>query len=129
LNELSGTIAREDLVLYRDDELAILRGVSGPDTERIWKNIIHIFKEHGFQITTEAGLTQTDFLDVTFNLDCSKFWPYRKPGDIPAYINKKSNHLPNIKRSLSGIISKRMSQLSCNAEEFNKAAPLLTTKR
>ena len=32
--------------------------------------------------STEAGLSQTDFLDVTLDLN-SKFQPYRKPDDTP----------------------------------------------
>ena len=30
-----------------------------------------------------------------------KYWPYRKPGGIPLYINAKSNHPPNIKKQLT----------------------------
>ena len=39
-----------------------------------------------------------NFLDVTLNLSNSMYWylPYTKPNNIPLYINRKSNHPPQI---------------------------------
>ena len=65
--------------LYRDDGLAVARNASGPIVDKIKKKIIKIFQQHNLKITTEANLFQTDFLDVTFNLDTGKYWLYRKP--------------------------------------------------
>ena len=31
--------------------------------------------------------SQTDFLDVTFNLKSGKYWPYCKPNDQPLYLS------------------------------------------
>ena len=73
-------------------------------------------------ITTELGLIQTDFLDVTLNLKSGKYWPYHKSNDQPLYINAGSNHPPMIKKQLPSMLSKRLSELSCNREEFAKAA-------
>jgi len=36
--------------MYRDDGLAILRDSAGPNTERIRKEVIRIFKQHGLQL-------------------------------------------------------------------------------
>ena len=40
------------------------------------------------------------------------------------YINAKSNHLCAILKELPKMINKRLSELSCNRQEFNKAKPL-----
>ena len=123
LYHLSSVIGdKMNIGLYRDDGLAILEATSGPETDRIRKEIEKLFKDHHLHITTELGLIQTDFLDVTFNLKSGKYWPYRKPNDQPLYINAGSNHPPMIKKQLPSMLSKRLSELSCNREEFEKAA-------
>ena len=76
------------------------------------KNIITLFKNEGLGITIDTNLTETDFLDVTFNLATGKFFPYRKPNNIPLYINVKSNHPPSIIKDLPKMINKRLSDFS-----------------
>ena len=88
------------------------------------KNIITLFKNEGLGITIDTNLIETDFLDVTFNLTTGKFFPYRKPNNIPLYINVKSNYPPSIIKDLNKRLNKRLSDLSCNKEEFDKAEPL-----
>ena len=72
----------------------------------------------------ETNLTATDFLDVTFDLQYGKFFPYRKPNDTPLYVDSSSNHPPAIIKQLPDMIQKRLSELSCDENEFNKARPL-----
>ena len=60
--------------LYRDDGPAIFRNTSGLEVERIRKNIFKTFQQHGLQVTTEANMIETDFLDITLNLSSGKFW-------------------------------------------------------
>ena len=99
LYHLSSVIGdKMNIGLYRDDGLAILEATSGPETDRIRKKIEKLLKDHNLQITTELGLIQTNFLDVTFNLKSGKYWPYRKPNDQPLYVNAGSNHPPMIKK-------------------------------
>ena len=62
-----------------------------------------------------------NYFDVTFNLNNGKYCPYRKPNNQPPYINAKSNHPPNIIKQLPDSISRRISDNSCNEDEFNKA--------
>ena len=57
--------------------------MSGPETERIKKWIIKIFKDLGINITIETNLCSANFLDVTFNLKDGKIYPYRKPNSDP----------------------------------------------
>lgn len=68
-------------------------------------------------------LTQTDFLDVTFDLVSGKFWSFQKPNIDPLYINAKSNHPPTIIKHLPAAITGRLASLSCREEEFLKATP------
>ena len=91
------------------------------------KNIIALFKNEGLSITIETNLFETDFLDITFNLATGKFFPIRKSNNQLLYINTKSNHPLNILRDLPNMISKRLSDLSCNVEEYEKAKPVYET--
>ena len=59
------------------------------------------------------------FLDVSFNLDMGKFFPYRKPSNTPLYIHSESNHPPPIIKQLPSMTNKRISNLSCNEHEFS----------
>ena len=45
----------------------------------------------------------------------------------PLYIHSELNHLPSIIKQLPSMINKRISNLSCNEHEFNKAKPLSET--
>ena len=98
--------------LYRDDGLAAVNTSSGPVLDRMRKNIISLFKEEGLSITIEINLVETDFLDVTFNLDTGKYFPFRKPNSNPIYIHAKSNHPSSIIKDLPNMVNKRLSDLS-----------------
>ena len=80
----------------------------------------------GLQITIEANLKVINFLDICMDLDSDTFKPYIKPNTTPLYINKQSNHPPTIIKNLPASINKRLSNISCKKEEFDKAAPLYT---
>ena len=122
LEELTNIIPKELVSLYRNDGLAILPNTSGPETERLKKNIRKLFKDNKLKITIEAGMHQTDFLDVTFNASTGKYWPFRKPNSILQYIHNQSNHPPNIRKQLPTMIEKRLSSIAYDENEFNKAA-------
>ena len=74
----------------------------------------------GFTITIDTNLIETNFLDVTFSLATGKFFSFRKPNNVPLYINVKSNHPLTVIKDLPKIINKRLSELSFNKDEFNK---------
>ena len=123
LSELAEFLAKDSIGLYRDDGLAAIPG-SGHDADTARKRIISVFKRHGLRITVETNLRTVNFLDVTFNLDTGKYYPYRKPNDRPLYIHKNSNHPPQIIRNLPTAISKRVSGISSDQDVFSAAAPL-----
>ena len=46
------------------------------------------------------------------DLTTGKYKTYNKPGNIPLYINVKSNHPPSIIKNLPANISRRINKLS-----------------
>ena len=124
LNKLEKRFGKNKMGLYRDDGLGILENASGPMAERARKDLIEIFKKESLKITVSTNLTATDFLDVTFDLKENKFFPYRKPNNTILYVNKESNHPPVVLKEVPNSINKRISDISCDENEFLKAKPL-----
>ena len=56
-----------------------------------------------------------------------RFFPFRKANSELFYINVLSNHPSNIIKKLPNMINKRISDLSCNENEFNKVKPAYET--
>ena len=121
LNGLCNKYGVNNIGLYRDDGLGILKNKSGPQADRVRKDITKHFKNHGLNITIQTNLKIVNYLDVTFNLTNETYCPYRKPNDTPLYINTQSNHPPNIIKQLPKAINDRISDISCNKDEFDKA--------
>ena len=112
-----------DFGLYRDDGLGISRA-SPRQTELIKKDLCGIFSSYGLKITIEANKKVVNFLDVTLNLSDGKYMAYTKPGNIPLYVNRKSNHPPRIIENIPKSINKRLSEISIDENSFNQSAPL-----
>ena len=91
--------------------------------DRIRKDIIALFKSEGLSITIDTNLIERDFLDVSFNLEMEKLFPYRKPSNTTLYTHSESNHPPSTIKQLPSMTNKSISNLSCNEHEFNKAKP------
>ena len=104
--------------------MGILRNASGPEADRARKDLVAIFKQENLQVTVETNLFATDFLDVTFDLKSKKYFPYRKPNNSILYVNKESNHPPTVIKQIPHSINQRISDISCNEREFNKAKPM-----
>ena len=94
LSQRSNLLPREDIGLYRDDGLILLRNRNEQLTDRIRENVIKLFKEIGFKIEIETNVKIVNYLDVTFNLANNTYKPYRKPNDNLLYIRSSSNHPP-----------------------------------
>ena len=122
LNQLEDIFTNGSGGVYRDDGLAVVHKYSGPQMDRLRKNIIDFFKQHGFQIIIEINLKITDFLDIYLDLENDKFYTYRKPNDTPLYVHRESNHPLNILKQLLKMTSEQLSNLSCNEDEFIKAS-------
>ena len=99
--------------------MEIIKSTSGSILDKMRKNIILYFKEKGLTITIDTNLIET-FLDVTFNLTTGKFFPLRKPNNLPFNINVKSNYPSIIIKDLPKMINNRLFKLFCNKDEFEK---------
>ena len=119
LHLLRTVMRKENVGLYRDDGLSILQNSSGPEIERKRKQTIQIFKSCGLNITVKKNLKTVDFLDVRLDLINNTYQPYRKPNSETVYINKDSNHPPNILKDLPKAINKRITDISCNRDIFD----------
>ena len=85
------------------------------------KDITRIFKKHGLKISIKTNLKVVNFLHVTFNLTDGTYYQYRKPNDEPLYININSNLPQSILDHIPAAIHRRLTEISCNEETFNKA--------
>ena len=124
LSHITEITGKEFVALYRDDGLAVSPSTSGPNADNLRKRIVKVFQKNHLNVTIEANMIQTDFLDINLNLSRGKYWPYRKPNNNPIYIDSQSNHPPNIKKHLPNMIASRISHNACSGEQFLKAAPL-----
>ena len=79
LPKLENITSKDDIGLYRDDGLILLRELNGQQIDKTRKNIIKVFKTVGFQIEIETNLHEVNFLDMTFNLRSGTYHPYKKP--------------------------------------------------
>ena len=68
LHQLSQFEGVQNINLYRDDGLAILKNAWSPTSERMKKTIIKLFHKHSLNVTAETSLVRTNYLDVLFNL-------------------------------------------------------------
>ena len=126
LNKLVMLLGDKQVGLYRDDGLAVLRH-SGPEAERIKKQVQTLFKSLDLKITIETHISEVEFLDLWLDLNTNSYKPFRKNNNIPSYINADSNHPTTIKKHLPNMISSRLSSLSSSKEIFMKEKPFYDT--
>ena len=94
--------------------MAVIKGLSSPEIERLKKNVAKTFKDCGLNITIEANFHTVNYLDVTFDLQKNTYLPYRKTDNLPVYINNCSNQPPTVIKQLRKSIRKRLSDLPSN---------------
>ena len=123
LNNLSEKYGKNNVGLYRDDGMVLLRNASGPQSERTRKDITRELKKQGLNISISTNQKICNFLDVTLNLTDGTHYPYRKPNNETLYIDTNSNHPSTIIKHLPAAISRRISDISSSKELFNMAKP------
>ena len=124
LSKLKCEFSNKVIGVYRDDGLTVFRNIGPRPADNLRTRITKCFDRLALKIAIQSNLKIVNYLDVTFNLTNNSYYPYRKLDNPPRYINIHSNHLPSIIKQVPDAISKRISSLSCNIDEFNKAAPL-----
>ena len=120
LSLIAEKFGANDFGLYRDDGLGAIV-VSGPEGERAKKELHKIAKKCDLGFTVDGFFTLVDFLDANFDLPSGRYWPYTKPNAHTKYVHAHSNHPPIVLKHLPDSITERISSLSCNVDEFNKA--------
>ena len=120
LNNLSEKYGKNNVGLYRDDGLVLLRNANGPQSERTRKDITREFKKQGLNISINTNLKICNFLDVALNLSDGTYDPYRKPNNETLYIDSNSNDPPTIIKHLQAAIGRRISDISSSKELFNR---------
>ena len=90
--------------------------------ERIKKSLQKTFRKFGLEIVADSNLRIVNYLDVTLNLQDGSFRPCDKPDDIVQYINKESNHPPNLVKNLPASTEKRLSNKSSDEKIFQESA-------
>ena len=123
LNELSQKYNKNDFGLYRDDVLAVLKNISGRESEPVKKIIKKIFKEHGLDIIIQCKMKVVNYLDFTFNINDGTYKHYTKPNNEIKYVHKNSNHPPSAIQQIPLSIESRLSTLSFNEKIFQEAVP------
>lgn len=89
-------INTNDIGLYRDDGLMVIRNSTNFKIDRIRKLLYKEFKSMGLKITVSTKLKKVDFLDITLDLNKNTYTPYKKPNTNPLYIyilNQITPHL------------------------------------
>ena len=124
LNQLSSIIRKEIVRLYHDDGLGIFKNIAGPEIEYKRKYTVNVLKNCGLKITTKTNITSTIFLDLRLKLKENTYKPYWKPNSNSIYIDKHSNHHINIIRKIPKSICKRLSEISCDRNVFEKVVYL-----
>ena len=76
LRQLNQVFEHHSVGLYRNDGQAILKGLSGQETERVKKKVIKVLKDCGCKITIKANLHIVNFLDITLDLRNNTYKSY-----------------------------------------------------
>ena len=122
LHLINNVFKDDNIGLYRDYGLALLRNKTARQADIFRKEITKIMKSVGLKIDIKSNLKIVDYLDITFNLKDGSYKPYNKPNNKPLYVNVESNHPPNIIKQIPKLISNRLSTNSCNKTVFNEAS-------
>ena len=85
-----------------------------PETTRVKKNFIKVFKCCRLKAITKAIFYILNFLDITLGLRNNTSETYKKPVIYPVNIDKSYNHRKQILRELPKSISKILSNLLSN---------------
>ena len=123
LDKLRTNFPEIDAGLYRDDGLGASKPISKRLMEQKKKAITKMFKDMGLEITITVSMHVANFLDTTLSLKDGKFWPYAKPNNTIKYVHTQSNHPRHVTKQIPYGVNKRLCELSCDREHFERAKP------
>ena len=129
LNLLRQQYDTKNIGLYRNDGLSIFDNCSGPQIEKIKKQLQKVLNNNGLDvIIIKCNMKRVNYLNVTFNLNDGIYPFYQKPDSITQYIHVESNQPPNIIKQIPKTIEKPLFLLSYNDDIFNESAPFYEYK-
>ena len=105
LHRLNNAYSNGNIGLYRDDGLAVFKCTNARALDKTRKDFSNCFAELGLKITAQSNLKVVNYVNVTLDLSTG-------------------THPQSILKQLPKSISTRISSLSCNSEEFNKASTI-----
>ena len=106
--------------IYCDDGLAVVDILLGPDMYRKVEQIRKVFKNIGFDVTIKANFFDTDFLDVTLDIQNESHKLYRKPNAHMFYVNSKSNHPEHVLKYLLVAVNNPLQKVSSSQSIFKE---------
>ena len=130
VSQLVGTFLLDKIsVKYDKNRIGLCRGnglpvfkKSSTRLEKIKKSLQKSFKDFRWKIVAESNLRIVNSLDVTLSINGGFFGPCYKPYDFTQYINKESDHPPNLNKHLPASIEKRLSNNSFDGKVFKELA-------
>ena len=84
--------------------------MSGPQSEKVKKELQVLFKKFGLNLIIECNKTTVNYPDITLNLLDGTYKPYQEPENTLQYIHKESNHPPYIIKQIPITIETRLSK-------------------
>ena len=91
LYPLSHKYNKNRIGLYRNDDSAVFKNISGPQAEKFKKHFQNIFRKNNLNIIVKCNLKIVDYLDVTLNYSDNSHKPFHKPNSEINYIHRESN--------------------------------------
>ena len=79
--------------------------------------LVFLVKENKLRVTIDANKKIVNFLDATLDLKNNAYYPYMKKGNVPIYVNTKSNHPPYVLAAIPKGVNKRLSSISSNDDD------------
>ena len=85
-----------------------IRCCLGFKVEKIKKTSVIFSKVMDYASQSKLTKNSVDYLDVTLDLNNSKYKPFNKPNSVSLYVNSKSNHPRKIINNLTAAINNRL---------------------
>ena len=68
LNKLSKNFDKDNIELYRYDGLSVFKDHNGHQNDKVWKEMIDLFKQHHRNLEIKCNLKIVDYLNMMFDL-------------------------------------------------------------
>ena len=92
LTKLCDVLQGENVELFCDDGLSVVKQIAGPELKRKRKKNIKIFKKYGLALPITTNPFEVNFLDIQFRLLHGTFKSYQKTINDPIYVHENSDY-------------------------------------